>query len=171
MRYAGIRMQNVGQDGLRENIHIYHNTIVGAYGHGGAGILVATYNVREIVLTNNVIAFGPDVAVGQIKAYKPSAITSVSNLVYGPKRDTADKNLIEVTKGTITADPRFVDRAGQNLRLRADSPARDRGANVDLNQDHEGMPRPQGSGYDLGAYEYRVMGPLENLAFLPVVQR
>jgi hypothetical protein len=171
MRYAGIRMQDVGQDGLREDIQIYHNTIVGAYGHGGAGILVATYNVRNIVLTNNVIAFGPDTTVGQIKAYKPSAISSVANLVYGPKRDTADPNLVEVTKGTITADPRFVDRDNQNFRLRANSPARDRGASVDLDQDHEGMPRPQGSGYDLGAYEYRVIGPLENLVFLPVVQR
>jgi hypothetical protein len=171
LRFAGIRFQDVGEDGLRENIHIYHNTVVGSYGHGGAGILIATYNVRNVVLTNNLINFGPDTTVGQIKAYNPSAVTSTSNLVYGPKRDTSDPDLVEVTEGTITADPRFLDGAHQNYHLRSDSPARDSGATIDLDRDHEGVPRPHGAGYDIGAYEYRVVGPMDDKAYLALIVR
>ena len=171
MLYCGIRFQDVAQDGLRENIYIYHNTIVGSYGHGGAGILVGTYNVRNIVLTNNLVNFGPDTTCGQIKAYKPSAITSANNLVYGPKLPTSDSRLVEVTQGTITADPRFVDRVYQNFHLRADSPARDRGSSVGLNRDHEGVPRPIGAGHDIGAYEYRVIGPMDKHSFIALVVR
>jgi parallel beta-helix repeat protein len=169
--FCGIRMQTVGQDGRRENIHIYNNTIVGSFGHGGAGIMVATYNVRNIVLTNNLINFGPNTTSGQIKAYRPSAITSVSNLVYGPKRPTSDRNLVEVTQGTITADPRFLDAQHQNFHLRSGSPARDRGSRVDLDRDHDGVPRPHGSGYDIGAYEYRIVGPMNHKIFLPAVSQ
>jgi hypothetical protein len=171
MGYSGIRFQDVGQNGMRQNVYIYHNTIVGAYGHGGAGILVATSRVRNIVLTNNLINFGPDTSVGQIKAYNPAAITSSTNLVYGPKSSTQDSRLIEVTKGTITEAPRFVDAAHRNFSLRADSPARDRGTKVDLAHDHQGVSRPQGTSVDIGAYEYRVVGPMNYRAFVPVVVR
>jgi hypothetical protein len=169
--FAGIRFHDVGEDGLRENIHIYHNTIVGSYGNGGAGILVATYNVRNIGLTNNLINFGPDTTVGQIKAYNPAAITSVTNLVFGPKQQTQDPNLIEVTQGTITADPRFVGAAYGNFRLRSDSPARNGGSIVDLGRDYDGVSRPQETSYDIGAYEYRVMGPMNERLFLPMALR
>lgn len=169
--FSGIRFQDVSEDGLRENIDIYHNTIVGSYGHGGAGILVGTYNVRDIRLTNNLINFGPDTTSGQIKAYKPSAITSVNNLVYGPKLPTNNPKLIEITQGTITADPRFVDPQHLNFHLRSDSPARDRGSPLDLDWDYDGVRRPQGAGFDIGAYEYRILGPMDNKAFLPVVVR
>jgi parallel beta-helix repeat protein len=169
MRYAGIRCNHVGYNGLRRDIYIHNNTIVGAYDHGGAGIVVETDNVSNIILTNNLINFGPDLWVGQIKAYKPSAITSTTNLVYGPKKAVNDPKLVEVTKGTITADPRFVDAVHQNFRLRSDSPARDRGTRVDLARDYVGVPRPQGTGYDIGAYEYRILGPMNNKVFVPVV--
>ena len=171
MKYCGIRIQNAGHDGAKEDIHIYHNTIVGSYGHGGAALLVGTYNVRDIVLTNNLLNFGPATYSGQIKAYKPSAITSVTNLVYGPKRAVSDSKLVEITQGTITADPRFVDGAHDNFHLRANSPARDRGSNIDLDWDYDGVHRPSGSGYDIGAYEYRVIGPMNNRAFVPLVVR
>jgi hypothetical protein len=83
----------------------------------------------------------------------------------------SDPKLVEVTKGTITADPRFVDKIHQNFHLRSDSPARNRGSSIDLDRDYDGVPRPQETGYDIGAYEYRIIGPMNERAFLPVVVR
>jgi len=54
-------------------------------------------------------------------------------------------------------DPRFVDLANGDYRLRSDSPAIDAGAgavSAIVATDITGAPRPQGSAWDIGAYEY-----------------
>jgi hypothetical protein len=60
--------------------------------------------------------------------------------------------------GNIDVDPRFVDPATGDFRLRADSPCRDVGHNVDLpdrvaNADLDLQPRVVGASIDLGALE------------------
>jgi hypothetical protein len=55
-------------------------------------------------------------------------------------------------------DPGMVDPASYNFRLQAGSLAIDSGAVVPVSTDHEGRPRPQGGGYDIGAYEYSSSG-------------
>ena len=51
-------------------------------------------------------------------------------------------------------DPRFVDRTAGDYHLLAGSPAVDSGASLpQVPNDHEGNPRPVGSGWDLGAFE------------------
>jgi parallel beta helix pectate lyase-like protein/pectate lyase-like protein len=151
--YAGIRLHRAGEDGLRQDIEIYNNTIVESDANGGAGILIETYNARNITLVNNLISFGPDCTCGQIKAYLPAEIVSVTNLVYGPHKPTQNPNLIEITAGTVEADPRLIDTAIQDFRLQVDSPAVDSGSDVSLKFDHDGVSRPQGQGHDIGAYE------------------
>ncbi|MEI6664500.1 MAG: right-handed parallel beta-helix repeat-containing protein, partial [Actinomycetes bacterium] len=55
-------------------------------------------------------------------------------------------------EGNLFCDPLF---AGENdYHLLAASPAIDAGTAVDLQTDIEGTTRPQGGGYDIGAYEY-----------------
>lgn len=57
---------------------------------------------------------------------------------------------------SIEQDPKFIDAATFNYRLRTDSPAIDRGRTVaDLPRDSDGKNRPQGAGFDIGAYEAR----------------
>jgi hypothetical protein len=64
--------------------------------------------------------------------------------------------------------PSFVSNFN-NLHLQAGSPAIDTGkAIVGVANDYDNVPRPQGSGYDIGAYEYR---PLAQKTALPSFAR
>jgi hypothetical protein len=58
--------------------------------------------------------------------------------------------------GDVTTDPLFVNAAGGNFRLQVTSPCRDTGTNLGLTRDYAGTVVPQGSGVDMGAYEYGV---------------
>jgi hypothetical protein len=54
----------------------------------------------------------------------------------------------------LDVDPMFVDAAGDDFHLQAASPAVDRGEALPIVvTDHDGTARPQGAGYDVGAYE------------------
>jgi hypothetical protein len=51
-------------------------------------------------------------------------------------------------------NPLFVNSSAANFHLRRGSPAIDRGAPLqEMTDDHERIRRPQGKGYDIGAYE------------------
>jgi len=52
-------------------------------------------------------------------------------------------------------DPRFLDFSGGDYHLSAMSPCIDSGSSTGAPiMDYEGSPRPQGGGYDIGAYEF-----------------
>jgi predicted outer membrane repeat protein len=56
--------------------------------------------------------------------------------------------------GTLYLDPLFVDATDGNVRLQTGSPCIDTGTAADAPAtDIEGTPRPQGRGFDMGAYE------------------
>lgn len=58
-------------------------------------------------------------------------------------------------EGNLSSDPLFVDAANGDLRLQAGSPCIDTGtADGAPSTDILGITRPQGAGYDMGAYEY-----------------
>ncbi|MCQ3975701.1 MAG: hypothetical protein DPW09_19875 [Anaerolineae bacterium] len=75
----------------------------------------------------------------------------------------------------LTADPRFVAPAQGDFHLSANSPARDAGTNIGITVDLEGAVRPQGPGFDIGAYEFGSTPPNPNpnpggfSVFLPLV--
>jgi hypothetical protein len=58
--------------------------------------------------------------------------------------------------GNIFANPLFVDATNADYHLQETSPCIDSGTDVDApNTDFEGISRPQGVGFDMGAFEYR----------------
>jgi hypothetical protein len=75
-----------------------------------------------------------------------------------------------VADGSIKADPKFVDPANNDFHLQADSPAIDKGIEttvfqtfynlygIDIKKDYDANLRPQGAGWDIGAYEYTPQG-------------
>ncbi|MHB8648104.1 MAG: LamG-like jellyroll fold domain-containing protein, partial [Thermomicrobiales bacterium] len=78
-------------------------------------------------------------------------ITATNNLWYGSGATPS------WSASSVNADPSFVNAAGANFHLNSTSPAIDKGSSLAssvVTSDIEGTPRPQGSAYDIGAYEY-----------------
>lgn len=62
---------------------------------------------------------------------------------------------VTVQDGCQTGDPLFVDMINSNYRLQPESPCIDAGTSAGApGDDIEGVTRPQGAGYDMGAYEF-----------------
>jgi hypothetical protein len=56
---------------------------------------------------------------------------------------------------STTGDPLFVNAAARDIHIRQGSPAVGSGVPLaDVPRDEDGVPRPAGSGFDLGAYEF-----------------
>jgi hypothetical protein len=53
----------------------------------------------------------------------------------------------------VNADPLFVNLSLRDFHLLSTSPAIDAGIVTPATRDHDGIARPQGASYDLGAYE------------------
>ena len=65
---------------------------------------------------------------------------------------------------SIVGLPQFVDPANQDYHLLASSPAIDAGTNTGVATDYDGIPRPQGAGYDIGAYEYTPLATVTSVS-------
>lgn len=64
----------------------------------------------------------------------------------------------------------FVNATTHDYHLRAESPAIDKGRSLPaVTTDREGNPRPAGSGYDIGAYEFQTTQSMEEASYLPTV--
>ena len=57
---------------------------------------------------------------------------------------------------TIVANDEYVDASGENFQLKSTAQSRDAGVTTSFNTDIIGTLRPQGSAYDIGAYEFIV---------------
>ncbi len=156
--WNGVYMAN----GTLQNSLIYgHRTESGNY---FAGLYQANGTVRNNTIYDNVSLQANDGRNG-IHMVKGTAI---NNIIYGNgtssfgscciEGGTFKTNIIDVlvsfAEDCIVADPKFIDAEGCNFRLKNDSSAIDVGTPVaDYNYDIDGNVRPQGRGWDIGAYE------------------
>ncbi len=107
-------------------------------------------DVRKLVLRNNILSLNRTFQIEVEPDVAKRNVTIDCNLIHG-FRDYVDE-----TRGAkyIEKDPLLVDAAGADFRLSRSSPAVDSGNSLDApSRDFAGNPRPQGSGYDLGAFE------------------
>ena len=108
------------------NAAIYNNTFY----NNGTGIYIGSGSANALVRNNVVWQSG----------------TAYSNAGAGT---TQDHNLWG------TSDPRFVSAAAGDFHLQLGSPAIDTGATISIvPTSSDGVPRPQGTAYDIGAFEY-----------------
>jgi parallel beta-helix repeat protein len=176
VRNCKVHDNNIGRDsqslgilvGMGKNNLVCNNLV---YNNGG-GIRV-NYGASDTKVLNNTVynnrsrstGYGIDVE----SSFAPPFGTVVKNNILCDNRcafrdrgkgTAEDYNLASDTSisgghGLRSADPLFVNAAAGDFHLRAGSPAIDAGAKLDsVRTDHDGVRRPQGVAYDMGAYEH-----------------
>jgi len=169
--------QNGSKLGAYTGRTLVENNIV--FNNGGSGI--HTYLSDHVDIVNNTVYLNnqsPEITAGQIYTNNSSDVKVLNNILYaisgknvnsnwGSKNVTYDYNVYANTKtilvkgaNDIIADPKFVNPSINasiaNFALQSTSPAINKGfAWTSLKTDFLGKPRPSGSKYDIGAYEYQ----------------
>lgn len=140
----GIDVAAYEQGGPLKNIYIINNTI---YGKKRRGIYVSSYTVENIIIRNNIFSQN---SMGQI-VLNPDPIAT--NIVV--KSNLIDGYSPFVGQNAEFGNPEFIDAASGNFRLLPHSPAINSGTPIDAPDfDFDYTPRPQGQGFDIGAFEY-----------------
>ena len=148
----------VATDAPSSTLYFYNNTICGCSWTnaqlGEAGCINFTSNNYALFFENNIIlSTNQNIPYLGVNSTLPPLLTSKNNLWYGSGRPPSwDTNRV------LNVDPSFVSPFPMyNFDLASNSPVIDAGA-LDVaavvSVDFSNTPRPQGAGYDLGAYEY-----------------
>jgi parallel beta-helix repeat protein len=134
------------------NNQMYNNVLYGNH----AGIFVG-YGAVDSLIANNTVYGSATYGIDVNSAYSGSKNARVvNNLVWGNKSSQITNNATNTTLETnLTSDSLVLDAAGANFHLQPKSPAIDTGSPVEeVTVDFDGVPRPQGAGFDIGAFEY-----------------
>jgi hypothetical protein len=144
-----------------DNIQAYNNVV---YGNGTkglsgvAGIRVGLTTTNASVDNNTVYGQGSN-ASGILILSSATGTIIRNNIVYNnPAGHIVDNGINTVlfpSNNITTTNPLFVDPANANFQLQSNSPAIDAGTTLaHVTTDIIGVGRPQGSAYDIGAYEF-----------------
>ncbi|HMF41591.1 MAG TPA: choice-of-anchor Q domain-containing protein [Polyangia bacterium] len=149
--YACIYVANITNAGSPGSgkVSLYNNTLYdcGAHGGGAAGAIAVASGPVGVQMDDNLIeALSGEHYVTGDTGTAPS-ITGSNNLLDGA--GAAPSYLTNSTSGA----PAFADAVGGDFHLTAASPAVDHGKTTAATTDADGNPRPQGTAFDIGAYE------------------
>lgn len=148
--------------GLGHSIKLYNNTINGSFAYA---IKLVTFGPAypwtcdvggDFIVNNNIIT---NATVGiriasNAGLHLPDCYNSNYNLLFG---NSSNYQISSQGANDIISNPLFVDYANSDFRLQKTSPAINNGVDLSgsgVTDDIVNVARPQGSGYDLGAYEY-----------------
>jgi parallel beta-helix repeat protein len=130
---------------------IYNNTIVNCKWQG----ITNQGTVNYLTIVNNII-------VNSKISLSGSGNVFDNNLLYGTSYSGSGSN-------NVSGDPRFVGQSKGDYSIASGSPAIDKGKDLTkegITRDIVGKTRPQGNGFDIGAYEYG--GVTKNLGGLTI---
>lgn len=139
--------QTVTQDGK-----IYNNTMVSESDFNTLAILVGKWSVGNEIY-NNIIQASNNVTILAFTDERTSVVACDYNLLFSQQGNISGENECG-GPSNIVASP-LLD---SEYRLTAASPAVNSGRTLGVgytNYDLDDLPRPYGSGWDIGAYEYR----------------
>ena len=149
-------------DAMKSNIYIFNNDIICKQNYVSPIAIQDSESVHQNIQIMNNIMVGETYYIFvlyKINSNSPVIIRK-SNLYYNPIGTTRafaadnDGNAFEST--AVKANPLFVNSLS-DWHLQSNSPAIDKGTTVS-STDYDGNTRPQGPGFDIGAYEYVVSG-------------
>jgi len=160
-----------GAGANNSDYYLYNNTIyTDAEDLSPGGIIQMGYfesYPKSVTLYNNIVyAKSPETNYYQINSnsFSTDKITSDYNVWYG----SSDGPPSWAGNHKVETDPKFVDKANGDLRLRSDSPCIGAGSSIVdsyVTKDLRGVSRPQTDSvtgdteYDIGSYEYTVYPP------------
>lgn len=161
IKNSGFFAINFGQVAGNNNViirnNIFHdNTAFGSIYNNRT----TNTEIYNNVFYNNMIAI-------QLDGLGGTTYTDIKNNIFsnntvnlsGGAGRTVDYNVFHnstaVGSHDITSDPLFVDPTNSDFHISVSSPAKNAGVTLaDVTTDILGVSRPQGVGYDIGAYEY-----------------
>ncbi|CAG0934614.1 hypothetical protein TFLX_03588 [Thermoflexales bacterium] len=131
------------------DLQIIHTTIADTSLNSGAAIF---FEIGALFITDTLIASH---TIGIQRSPFATGVHEDYNLFYGNSANTSG---VITGAHSLVGDPRFVDPSHDDYHLRFDSAAIDHGVDAGIYTDLDGNPRPYGTGFDIGVYEYMV-GP------------
>jgi hypothetical protein len=147
---------DAGHEDTTTTIYFYNNTVYGcgwsqtANGPGASGnVCITDLGRYTLHFNNNIVCSTGEPYVAGWSDADLSKVAGGNNLWYGkgaaPAWDLSPLN----------SDPKFVDTAQADMHLMQGSPALDAGRDLSpvVTVDFDGVSRPQGPAYDIGAYE------------------
>ena len=147
-------------DGLRVHNNLFRNDDDKVHSYSGPGVIVAksTGGCDDVVIRNNMFIDGDQGVeygsgctnkVNSNNLFWRSDGGSISNVNYSGTGDKVNVNPL------FTSYSRPVYNVTSGYKLQSGSPVIDAGTTISsVKNDYDGISRPQGEGYDLGAYEY-----------------
>jgi hypothetical protein len=138
-----------------QNIKVINNTF---YNNGqtsfGGGIHIENPDAKNVVIRNNIVSQNLSFQIA-LEGVAPESVTVDHNLVDGYRGYPGEI----YGNNSVVGDPLFANAPGGDFHLQGGSPAIDVGSSIDAPaDDYDGRPRPQGAGYDMGAFEYGGVG-------------
>ncbi len=149
--YACIYVANITNQGAAGSgkVQLFNNTLYncGSRGTSASGAIALATGPVGIAMDDNLIVALAGERYFSIDTGSAPQIAGSNNLLFGAGAAPS------FLAASVSADPLLAQAAAQDFHLSPGSPAVDQGKPTQATTDLDGNPRPQGSAFDIGAYE------------------
>lgn len=142
------------EDYLSSNINVLNNVFAGG-NPDRDGFIVLAGRISNSNITNNIFYEGRTSGVGLSSPMTFSNVLLRNNIIKGGTMLPRAQEGAIATNNLENTDPMVVNASTRDFHLRTGSPAINAGMTLSgVTTDFDGRTRPQGSAYDIGAYEF-----------------